>query len=315
MSFSNWCFCVLAAGLGKRMYSSQPKVVLPVLGKPLINYLLDKGFQNHFGTVMTVVSPFTLQAIRGVVDPEVKLVVQENPLGTADAVKSIIPSLDAQVENVLVVYADMPLLEENTLTSLVTFFEMKKVPVALLTASSPFPGSFGRVIRDEGGNPVRIVEEKDCTPEEQVIHEINLGIYAFRKEFLSPILFSIGNANVQGEYYLTDVLEVATTQHIPGEVMTVEWGSQFINVNSPRDFAAVAGILRDRKNDSLLNLGVKLVDPQNIYVDWEATCEPDVWLYPGTMSEGKSEVGAGALIGPFTRLKNTRVGRGCRIEY
>jgi len=315
MSFQNWCFCILAAGEGKRMISSQPKVILPVLGKPLINYLLDTASDNHLGRRMVVVSPLSHDSIRQVVDPQVKLVIQKKPLGTADAVKSILPHLDVDIDKVLIVYADMPLLHAETLSQFMSFFEHNQTPLALLTTESTTPTGFGRIIRNSAGVPLRIIEEKDCTLDEKKIPEINLGIYAFQKEFMGSILSAIDNQNIQGEYYLTDVLEVAQKQNFEVSVYTVPWDSQFTNVNSPRDLSTVISLLHFKKIDLLFEQGVKILDPNTTYIDWDVRCERDIWLYPGTILEGKTEIHESSIIGPYTRLVNSRVGRGCHIEY
>ena len=148
MDFRDWCICVLAAGSGKRMKSSLPKVILPVLGKPLINYLLQLEIPHFSGKRFAVVSPFAFDQIQSIVDPTVQLVVQEKPLGTAHAVQSILPYLGPEIQKILVVYADMPLLEANTIRQFMTFFEKNRVPVALLSTKSEKPDGFGRIKRD-----------------------------------------------------------------------------------------------------------------------------------------------------------------------
>jgi bifunctional UDP-N-acetylglucosamine pyrophosphorylase/glucosamine-1-phosphate N-acetyltransferase len=315
MDYRDWCICVLAAGKGKRMKSSQPKVILPVLGRPLINYLLQLEIPNFCGKRLAVVSPFSYDQIQSVVDPAIQLVIQEEPLGTAHAVQSILPHLDSEIQKILVIYADMPLLEANTIHQFMTFFEKNHSPVAILSTKSEIPDGFGRIKRDFQGIPLKIVEEKDCTDDEKKILEINLGIYAFQKNEIEVVLQSIQKNNVQGEYYLTDVLEVARNLNFKTLVYTVPWDTQFINVNSPDDFSTVIGLFRRKKINQLFESGVKIVDPESVYVDWDVKCEKDVWLYPGTIIEGHSEIKENTKIGPYTHLIQSQVGKDCRIEY
>ena len=315
MDFRNWCICVLAAGKGKRMKSSQPKILLPVLGKPLINYLLELEIPEFCGRRLAVVSPYYFDQVRSVIDPKVKLVTQDQPLGTAHAVQSILPYLDSDIQKILVIYADMPLLEPVTIHQFMTFFEKNHAPVALLSTESETPNGFGRVIRDWQGIPLKIVEESDCNDEEKKIREINLGIYAFQKNEIETVLHSINRNNIQGEYYLTDVLETAKNLNFEALVYMVPWDTQFINVNSSDELSTVIGILRKKKINQLFDSGVKIIDPESVYVDWDAKCDKDVWLFPGTIIEGQCEIGENTKVGPYTHLINSRIGKNCRIEY
>lgn len=315
MDFRDWCICVLAAGSGKRMKSSLPKVILPVLGKPLINYLLQLEIPHFSGKRFAVVSPFAFDQIQSIVDPTVQLVVQEKPLGTAHAVQSILPYLGPEIQKILVVYADMPLLEANTIRQFMAFFEKNRVPVALLSTKSEKPDGFGRIKRDFQGTPLKIVEEKDCSAEEKEILEINLGIYAFQKSEIGIILQSIQKNNIQKEFYLTDVLEMARKFNFETMVYTVPWDAQFMNVNSPDDLSTVIGLFRRKKINQLFESGVKIIDPESIYVDWDVKCAKDVWLFPGTVIEGQSEIRENSKIGPYTHLIHSRIGKDCRIEF
>lgn len=297
------------------MVSAIPKVILPALGRPLIKYLLDRSSMPRFSQVLAVISPDHRESVRQTAGANVGLVVQEEPRGTADAFRCALSHISPEVDNVLVVYSDMPLLEEATLDGLMAFTEIHGSPLVLMTSETSQPSGFGRVMRDAKKEPVRIIEERDCTSEQRALTEINLGIYAFHRNSAGAILDRIDRRNVQDEYYLTDCLVVARALGVHPDVYRVPWSDEFKNVNNPTEYAQVLNILRYRKNSALLEQGVKMIDPASTYVDWECSVKPDCWLYPGTVVEGRSVIGAGSLIGPFTRIVDSQIGRGCRIEF
>ena len=310
-----WCLVILAAGQGKRMRSPLPKVFLPVLGKPLMEYLLDVTESLGFAKRLAVFSPSFLEEAKKTFGGRVEVVTQEIPRGTAHAVKSALPFCDAGIEWVLTVYADMPLLPRDTIEAMIHFVEAQHVDVVFLTAVSPNPGGFGRVIRDEKGFPLGVVEEKDCTPQERLIREVNVGVFAFRKEILGAILEAIRDENQQKEFYLTDAVAVGRKKGFSVQAFQVEWREEFLNVNSPADLAGVFGLVREQKVASLWVKGVKILDPQSVYIDWDVEVESDVWLYPGAVIEGQSAIGRGTRIGPFARIVDSVVGQNSVIEY
>lgn len=310
-----WCLVILAAGQGKRMRSPFPKVFLPVLGKPLMEYLLDATESLGFTQRLAVFSPSFLEEARKTFGNRVEIVTQEIPRGTAHAVKSALPSVRAEIEWVLTVYADMPFLPQEVIEAMVGFVEAKCTDVVFLTATSPHPESFGRVIRDEQGFPLKVVEEKDCTPQESLIREINVGVFAFRKGILGGILEAIQDENRQKEFYLTDAVEVSRKMGFSVQAFRVDWQKEFLNVNGPADLAGVFGLAREQKIASLWERGVKILDPQSVYVDWDVEVEDDVWLYPGAVIEGKSMIGKGTRVGPFARIVDSVIGQNNIIEY
>ena len=311
----DWCLVVLAAGQGKRMRSPLPKVFFPVLGKPLMEYLLDATEAFGFTQRLVVFAPRFLEEAKNVFGGRVEVVTQEVPRGTADALKSALPFIRSDVEMVLTVYADMPLLPEETIKAMLDFVETGDGDITFLTASTPHPESFGRVVRDEQGRPLRVVEEKDCSPRELAIREINVGVFAFRKAILPEVLEAIRDANRQQEFYLTDVVEVGRRKGLTVRAFQVTWQKEFLNVNGPADLASVFTLLRQRKIASLWERGTKIFDPQSVYIDWNVEVEEDVWLYPGTVIEGKTLVGRGTRIGPFARVVESIIGQHSVIEY
>jgi bifunctional UDP-N-acetylglucosamine pyrophosphorylase/glucosamine-1-phosphate N-acetyltransferase len=169
------------------------------------------------------------------------------------------------------------------------------------------------VVRE--GEGVRIVEEKDCSPEERDLHEVNVGVFALRRGVAMELLPLLRNENAQKEFYLTDLVALAQRHGFRVAPCVLPWSEEFTNVNTPRDFARVLGILRERKLEDLLSRGVKILDPQTTYIDWDVEVGEDVWIYPGVLIEGKSVIASCAHIGPYARIVESVVGERSRVEY
>ena len=315
MDLSQWGLIILAAGQGKRMRSSLPKVLLPAWGRPIMQYLLDELKWEEFGQRFLVVSPSMEELIKSSFGQDITIVVQKEPKGTAHAASTVFPLMQEGIDWFLILYADMPLLQGETIFSFLSRVEENRYPFSFLTSFSPDPAGFGRVVRDEKGEPLGIVEEKDCSTQEKKISEVSLGVFAFQRKAFQEILPLIDNSNAQGEYYLTDAVRVAREKGYTPEAFAVEWDEQFLNVNTPADFSKAILILKERKIASLWDEGVKILDPSTTYVDWDVVVEEDVWLYPGTVIEGKSVIEKGARIGPFSRISESKVGRNGSVEY
>lgn len=308
-----WALVVLAAGLGKRMRSPVPKIFFPALGKPLVGYLIDEASTLGFGACFLVVAPAFLEKARELFGDRVTVVPQVQPLGTGDAAKAILPYLREDTVFLLIVYADMPLLSRGTLEELCGFLEESSYDLVFATSCAPDPSGFGRVVRE--GEGVRIVEEKDCSPEERDLNEVNVGVFALRRGVAMELLPLLRNENAQKEFYLTDLVALAQRRGFRVAPCVLPWSEEFTNVNTPRDFARVLGILRERKLEDLFSRGVKILDPQTTYIDWDVEVGEDVWIYPGVLIEGKSVIASCAHIGPYARIVESVVGERSRVEY
>ncbi len=315
MNLSRWGLIVLAAGQGKRMRSSIPKVLLPAWGKPIMQYLLEEIKWEEFGQRFLVVSPFMEELMKDNFGQEMRIVVQNEPKGTAHAASTVFPLIQEGIDWLLILYADMPLLRRETIFSFLSRVEENHYLFSFLTSFSPHPTGFGRVVRDEKGEPLGIIEEKDSSPQEKEISEVSLGVFAFQKSAFQEVISLIDNCNAQREYYLTDAVRVAREQGYRPEAFVVDWDEQFLNVNTPAEFSKAISILKERKIASLWDGGVKIIDPSTTYIDWDVVVEEDVWLYPGTVIEGKSVIEKGARIGPFSRISESKVGRNSSVEY
>jgi bifunctional UDP-N-acetylglucosamine pyrophosphorylase/glucosamine-1-phosphate N-acetyltransferase len=241
----------------------------------------------------------------------IEFVEQRVQRGTGDAASvGLTPfadSVDAE-DDVLVLTADTPLLRAETLADLATEHRLTEAAATLLTTEVDDPTGYGRIIRDERGAVDRIVEQTDANEAEQAIREINPSIYCFRRTYLAPALRRLSPENAQGEYYLTDAIEVLRrTGHLVVAVPAPD-PAETLGVNDRAQLAAVEQLLRERINDRWMREGVSMTDPARTYIDATVELEPDVRLLPGVVLEGRTVIGAGSVIGPDCRLVDTVVG-------
>ncbi|MGI8755843.1 MAG: bifunctional UDP-N-acetylglucosamine diphosphorylase/glucosamine-1-phosphate N-acetyltransferase GlmU, partial [Acidimicrobiales bacterium] len=311
-------------GEGTRMRSARPKPLHLLAGRAMLQYMLDSLADCSTGRVVVVVGHGAervtkkLQAAEG--ELHLTFVEQHEQLGTGDAASVGLTGLpdddgpDADDHDVLVLPGDMPLLRPGTIAALVAEHRAAGAACTLLTAVVPEPGSYGRILRGKDDQVLRIVERVDATPDEVAIDEINTAVYCFRRSVLAPALRRIEPENVQGEYYLTDVVEVLREAGYRVGAMAVADAAEAEGINDRVQLAAAEAELRRRTNERWLRAGVTLVDPASSYLDATVTLGPDVTVFPGTILQGSTVVGAGAEIGPHTRLVDCAVGAGAVVE-
>ena len=307
---------VLAAGEGTRMRSTTPKVLHPLCGRPMLLHVVDALCALPLERIVVVVGygaervTKTLQEQLATELP-VEFVEQRAPRGTGDAVSVALTAgafdeLDAE-DDLIVVPGDTPLLRAETLAALATEHRVSEAAATILTTRPVDVDGYGRVLRDKNGFVDRIVEHADATEEERAVDEINTSIYCFRRNLLAPALRRLSPENVQGEYYLTDAIEVL---HRAGHrVHAVEAEpSEVLGVNDRTQLAIAEAELRRRINARWMRDGITMVDPDRTYVDTTVELEPDVRLLPGTMLEGRTVIGTGSVIGPDARIVDSVVG-------
>lgn len=308
---------VLAAGKGKRLRSSLPKVLHRAAGRPLIGHVLNALSSLPSLRTAVVVSQDG-DAIRAAAEGAglhgLEYVVQDPPNGTGDAVRIAVEQLEVSGGLVLVVNGDTPLIRPETLRALVDLGGGEGVATALLTATVEDPKDLGRVIRRSDGSVDRIVEARDAAPEELQVSEINCGAYVFDGALLSELISKLDRENAQGEYYLTDVVQLMVSQ---GQRVEAHLGSteESFGVNDRKDLANVGAILRARICDRWMEEGVTIVDPSTTYIDASVTIEADATILPGTFLEGSTTVAAGAEMGPQCRIVDSEVGPGATVTY
>ncbi|QTA37324.1 bifunctional UDP-N-acetylglucosamine diphosphorylase/glucosamine-1-phosphate N-acetyltransferase GlmU [Thermosipho ferrireducens] len=293
---------ILAAGLGKRMKSKYPKVIHPILGKPMINWVIDTA--KNFGETAVVLG-HGAEYIKDVIQDDIKTFYQEKQLGTAHAVMCAYDFIDPD-DNFLILYGDVPFITIETLKSLEKTHVKGNKDVTILTAILDNPRGYGRILR---GEKIRIVEDKDATDEIAKIREINTGIYVFNGRFLIENIKKIKNNNAQKEYYLTDILLFANNIG----TVTVEDTFEISGINNRVQLAYVEKEIRKRINEKLMLEGVRIIDPENTYIDVSVKIGKDTVVYPMTFIEGDTTIGEDCVIGPMTRIKDSTIGNNVKI--
>ncbi len=299
---------LLAAGQGKRMKSSKPKVLHDVLGKTVLGRVLDAVDELNIDHVHVVVGHEAEQvkAFLQANPPKTPLTVhlQEPQHGTGHALQQVVPSLEGFTGTLLVSVADTPLLQGTTLAALVDGHIEQKSVVTLLTTDVEDAKSYGRILRDNDGAVVAIIEDKDASDEQKKILEINPAIYCFQWPVSKPGLFSLTNDNRQKEYYLTDMVAWAhKAKHKTAGIKSTDW-REVAGINSRLELAEATRLLRDMCIHKLaLESGVTIVDPASTWISPEVSIGQDSMVLPGCHLTGKIEIGANCIIGPHTVMK------------
>ena len=306
---------ILAAGKGTRMRSSLPKLLHPICGRPMIGWPVEVARTAGAAKIVVVDAPGTPLAPH--LEPEVIVVVQEQALGTGDAVRAAVGEI-SDADTVIVLTGDAPLIRPETVTALAAAHAASPAEATMLTAVLADPTGYGRVVRDGLGNVLRVVETKnagDATVEEMLIPEVNAGVYAFSGATLVPALAQISNDNAQGEYYLPDVLTVLRTQghSVGGHVL--EDAVEMSGINDRVQLAQVAAEAQRRIQVAHMLAGATIVNPAATTIDAGVLLGEDVVIEPGTSLRGATSVGAGSTIGPHSTLIDARVGEGSKVIH
>lgn len=305
---------VLAAGKGTRMKSRLPKVLHKVGGKAMVERVLDTV--NAVGVDRSVVIVgFGGEEVRAYLGDRCEYVTQAEQKGTGHAVREAKPVLGDFDGTIVLMCGDTPLVTEDTIKALLNEHAATGAAATVLTAHMENPTGYGRIIRDEEGKVLRIVEQKDGTPDELAVQEINTGMYAFNSQKLWPCLAQLSDDNAQGELYITDVVGILVNA---GErvsaYMTMD-EDESLGVNSRVQLAEAERILRNRKLRELMDAGVTIIDPATTYVAPEVVVGSDTILHPGTILEGNTVIGKECEIGPHTRFTNVTVGDNNVIHF
>ncbi|MBR2076300.1 MAG: bifunctional UDP-N-acetylglucosamine diphosphorylase/glucosamine-1-phosphate N-acetyltransferase GlmU [Exiguobacterium sp.] len=295
---------ILAAGKGTRMKSKLYKVLHPVLGKPMVEHVVDQLDQIGVSRQIVIVG-HGAEAVQDTLGTRVEYAVQEEQLGTGHAVQMAEAELAGKSGATLVVCGDTPLLTAETLEALLAHHEAQQAKVTVLTAIADDATGYGRVVRGEDGNVMKVVEHKDASEAELAINEINTGTYVFDNELLFDALKQVGNNNAQGEYYLPDVISIAKEA---GEVVAAHTAPTFdetIGVNDRIALSQAEAIMRKRTNERLMREGVTFMDPASTYISPDVVIGSDTVIYPGTVILGKTTIGSECVIGPNSDIRNS----------
>ena len=299
---------ILAAGKGTRIKSARPKVLHRVGGLPMVAHVLESARPLEPRSITLVVG-HEAGAVRSALAGQTGLtyVVQEPQLGTGHALLMAAPSLEGATGTVVLLSGDVPLLTPKTLRMLVDRHHSSGAAATVLTAVVPAPQGYGRIVRS-GEGIARIVEERDATPAEREIREINAGIYAFALEGLFDAVRAIASKNAQGEYYLPDLVAIFRRNGRTVETVTVVNPDEIRGINSRSELAEVGRIVRQQKNNELMASGVTIEDPATTYVDGSVAVAADTILHPSVILEGQTTIGIGCEIHSGVRIANSRIG-------
>jgi bifunctional UDP-N-acetylglucosamine pyrophosphorylase / glucosamine-1-phosphate N-acetyltransferase len=299
---------IMAAGLGTRMRSSTPKHLHPLLGRRMVDWVIEAARSLQPERVVAVVAPDRADAYDGV-----EVAVQEHPRGTGDAVAAARGALDGFDGDVLVLPGDAPLLPSDLLERLVEEHRRERPAATVLTVESTKPLAYGRVVRGTNGDVQYIVEERDATIEERAVTELNASIYVFSAGDLWWALERLDAENALGEYYLTDTIRHLFVDGRRVAALSSPDLGAVQGVNTRVELAEAAAVLRERVLRSHMLAGVTIVDPLTTWVDADVRIEPDAVIHPFTVLRGRTEVGAESEIGPHVVAVDARVGAGAVV--
>lgn len=306
---------ILAAGEGTRMRSKLVKVMHPVLGKPMLTYVLETAarLEPLSATIVTGKDGKIVNDLVG--NFNFKTVTQTERLGTGHAVLTAKDLYAGVEEPLVVVYGDNPFLQSETVAKLVEAYYTSEAFASVLTVEATDPHGYGRILKDKTGNILEIKEEKDCNEEQRKITEVNSGCYCFNSKQLFKALDRVKPNNKQNEIYLTDVIGIMVSNGqkvVPIKILE-EW--QTLGVDSRQKLALANMILRDRINEHWMTEGVSIVDPRNTWIGSDVIIGADTTILPGTHIQGTSIIGGDCLIGPDTIIADSKIGKGCNAQF
>ncbi len=293
---------ILAAGEGKRMISSLPKVLHPLCGRPMLRYVAEAAAAVTDGRVIIVIGRGA-HLVQEEMGTGWRYAFQEEQLGTGHALMQALPQLPEE-GLLLVLCGDTPLIETAHLEQLLQ--EHGRNAATVLTTTLADPSGYGRIVRHADGR-IRIVEESDASPEEKQIGEINSGAYCFDLKHLRRRLPALTTDNAQQEYYLTDVIGLLQEEGLPVGACCIEDWRAVLGINDRCQLAEAAEIMRQRINSALMRQGVTIVDPTSTYIDFGVHIGPDTVIMPQTVIEGRTVIGSNCRIGPGAHIIDTEI--------
>lgn len=309
----NFSAVILAAGKGVRMCSEWPKVVHRLAGKPMLMYVVDALKAAGIDDICLVVG-HGKEYVQKLFDGDrIRFVVQEEQRGTGHALMQAEKAVDP-ASAVIVLAGDTPLLRASTIKNLRDFHENSQAAASVLSCKISKPRGYGRIIRNADSSFARIVEEKDAGEREKAINEINSGIYCFQAKEVFRALAQINTANAQGEYYLTDVLEIMKNEDKKVGILIAEVEEDIYGINDRIQLSQAESIIRKRKNTALMKNGVTIIDPSTTFIDRDVRIGRDTIILPFTMIEGNTIIGERCEIGPSSRINDSVIASDVSIE-
>ena len=299
---------ILAAGKGTRMKSETPKVLHKIAGKELISHVIDESFVivgHHAEEVTDFVNKNYISA---------KTVLQSPQLGTGHAVSMVCPFLENYEGQIIILCGDTPLITEKTIKEFINYHNSKNSDLTVMSTIFENPTNYGRIIRENDGSLKCIVEEKDCTPEQKSVKEVNAGIYCLNWNKIKDAFSQLTSNNAQGEYYLTDIIAWGKKQNLNVNAYILENSDEIYGINSRQNLAEATKLINTRKLNDLMNNGVTIVDPSSTWISDDTEIGSDTIIYPATYIEGKNKIGKNCKIGPCAHLRGeVEISDNCKI--
>ena len=315
---------ILAAGKGTRMKSELPKVLHTMFNKPLLGYVIDAVNKTGYINENFIIVGHESEKVEKFVKENYensKCILQSPQLGTGDAVNKATPYLKDFDGYVIVVCGDTPLITAETIKNFVEFHDNNHADLTVMSAIFENPKNYGRIIRDKNNKFVAIVEEKDATPEQKAVKEINAGIYCINWKTVSDAFSNLQNNNAQGEYYITDIVKWAVGKNLSVQSYILDNNEEIFGINSKVQLAEATKILNKKTLINLMQEGVQIVDPDTTYISPETTIGADTIILPNVYITGKNTIGKNCKIGPFSHVRdgaiignNVRIGNFVEIK-
>lgn len=310
---NNVAALILAAGKGTRMRSNLCKVLHPVAGRPMINYVIDAVTAASPDKIVVVVGHQSEEVIKALNGSGVQFAVQEPQLGTGHAVMAAEELLHEYTGDILILCGDIPLIQHRTLQHFIEYHRRDAAKLTVMTTRMENPQGYGRIIRDSSGFVIAIVEEKDATEEYKCISEINTGIYLVKASLLFSLLTKIGSDNAQSEYYLTDIVKEAAKENELVRGFELRDSYEAIGINTRSELARVSGVIWGQLRGGLMESGVTLLNPETVYVDSTVRVGQDTIIHPGVTLSGDTVVGTDCIIESGVYILNSKLGDGVRV--
>ena len=297
---------ILAAGKGTRMKSETPKVLHTIFDKTLVGYVIEAVNGTGLADENFVIVGHQAERVEEYIKENysnARTVLQSPQLGTGHAVSMVLPYLQEFDGEVVILCGDTPLITAETLKEFVEYHKNNKSDLTVMSAIFDNPTNYGRIIRNSNGHVEGIVEEKDATPEQKAVNEINAGIYCLDWMKVKPAFSQLKTNNAQGEYYLTDIIKWGNEQGLSVNAYTLKNNEEIYGINSKMNLAEATKFLNRRVINKHLTNGVTIIDPESTWISPETEIEPDTVIYPSTYIEGVNKIGKNCKIGPFAHLR------------
>ena len=309
---------ILAAGKGTRMKSELPKVVHPILGRPMVSYVIDAVKAVGCNKIILVTgykSEIVKASLKEIDDGSIDFTEQKEQLGTGHAVQCYAKSAENRPKDLLVVCGDTPLISVETLNKMVEIHKTEKPAITMMTLVMKEPGNYGRIIRSKEGNVTAIREAKDCSEKELEIKEVNLAVYLFDSEFLFSNIFNLKPNNKQKEYYLTDLIEMAVNQNKKIIAVIEKDESSTLGINRRQHLSEVSSMLQKQILNKLMDSGVTITSPEQTIIGPKVKIGSDTVIEPGCMIYGNTEIESNCVIGPYVKLNNAKIKKDTKLQF